>query len=305
MPKLVLHECIAESGALTERFRAGWHTLDTYSYKTWENNLNKTVNEIDRVFTSVENRMTTKANLFVAPKDYPNQYFVRSSGEHNIFEVDSPQQTNETEVKMNEVSLSFRVYNKSGFKQSESQSWLDNAVFDLSSILWEFNPTKGNGRWYPLYDLPNRAYTRITLPRPTTTMRIRALSNNPDEWIQNFAIMPVPDYQTQYVDAVDELNWDEPSYTTANNQDAENNYAVNFVWNEPEDGHGIYKYEVYVDDSEEPVVIRGLSFFDEFASESEPTSRQYIFVAYDETGKHKGFTIKPWGSSPDSEVILL
>lgn len=74
-------------------------------------------------------------------------------------------------------------------------AYADNARYEVSNILWEFSPDGGRGRWYQLYELPNRERMRITLPEPTNAIRLRAVSSSEDEWVQSLAVSTYVDYQ--------------------------------------------------------------------------------------------------------------
>ena len=76
---------------------------------------------------------------------------------------------------------------------ASTDAWLDNASLEVSNIEWEFNVDGGDGRWYPLHDIPNRAYARVNLPRQTNHVTVRAVSSTPDEWVQGLAVTPLPD----------------------------------------------------------------------------------------------------------------
>lgn len=76
---------------------------------------------------------------------------------------------------------------------TSTDAWLDNASLEVSNVEWEFNVDGGDGRWYPLHDIPNRAYARVNLPRQTNHVTVRAVSSTPDEWVQGLAVTPLPD----------------------------------------------------------------------------------------------------------------
>ena len=193
-----------------------------------------TVNEIERFFERAgkgqepqnitDPRMTSHADVFAVMDTGSNLLWSRSDGNPvagGIHHIRNWRSAADDDVT---VGVIFRVYKSIGGESLvvwgdasditwgagadynwagesinrplSTEVWFDNAQVKLSNILWEFCPGDGDGKWYQLYDLPNKAYTRMTLPDATNRLRIRAMSNNPDEWVQNIVLTPKPDYQT-------------------------------------------------------------------------------------------------------------
>lgn len=134
--------------------------------------------------------------------------------------------------KKNEIGLSLKVYREDSLN-STSKVYFDNAMWQVSNILWEFSPDGGD-TWYQFFDLPNRAYRRMTLPRQTTKIRARALSNTPGEWVQAFAITPVPDFQGVV-----------RSTSMSGSIVASDDGFGYLTWNNPTGGIGNILYEIY------------------------------------------------------------
>ena len=193
-------------------FRVGNRFLSEYSYTTLpieaidisytDGSKDITVDEIKRFFdrTTVP-EMTTGAIMFVPmtdDADYEHDYYTRPDEEHMVTAAAEGdiRSYGLGDIEDETVGMQFRIYQQDSFSAGgEHKAYFDNAQFKVSNILWEFSPDSGEESWYQMFDLPNRAYTRMTLPEATTRLRVRAISNSPDEWIQAFAIMPIPDMQ--------------------------------------------------------------------------------------------------------------
>ena len=115
-------------------------------------------------------------------------------------------------------------------------SWYDNSNLWVSNIMWEFNTNCGDGRWYQLYDIPNRAYTRVNLPDLTNHVTVRAVSNDTTEWVQGIAVTPVP-YRGLL--PYREIDWED--LTGSPKIDP---YG-RLTWTQAVDGHGTPIYHVY------------------------------------------------------------
>lgn len=198
--------------------RSGDRMLSSYEYNTWNlQALNASfpaskhivVDEVKRFFDRAgkgesvppkitDPRMTTGATMFaVMDRDVetPDRYYIRPSGDNYIREFIDLRSWGANTDKDETIGLNFRVYRDGAAPVAGNVAYFDNSRVLVSNILWEFSSDGGKNKWYQLYDLPNRAYTRVTLPDPTNRLRVRALSNNPQEWVQAFAVSPKVDYQ--------------------------------------------------------------------------------------------------------------
>lgn len=202
----------APANGVISGFRVGERLLSSYSYDTLpldaiggsSQSKHIEVDEVKRFFDRSDEHkpeMTTGAVMF-APmtnaEEYEHDYYTRLSEEVMISSIDDSDIRNagQADISDETIGVQFRVYPQDVFGLGEERkTYFDNARFEVSNILWEFSPDSGEESWYQLFDLPNRAYTRMTLPEPTTRLRARAVSNSPDEWIQAFAITPIPDMQ--------------------------------------------------------------------------------------------------------------
>ena len=192
-----------------KNFRAGSRLPLEYSYKTlplgkinpsYTGDKSITVDEIKRYFDrddEHEPRMSTGVTMFANMTQKEPRWFSRPEDEHMSEDLSGAMRTyGESTIADESIGLHLNLYRLSeGHNYRTTQAYFDNAIFDVSNVLWEFSPDGGNGKWYQLYDLPNRAYTRVTLPKQTTRLRVRALSNSLDEWVQSFAVTPKPSYQ--------------------------------------------------------------------------------------------------------------
>lgn len=210
-----------------------------------------TVDEIKRFFDRTKEawepaftpptdpRATTGATMF-AVLDGKGQtgpeYHVRNHFEGYPEKMEKGRSWGKNNDKTESVGLKFELYSENA---SGNEVWFDNARFETSSLLWEFSPDGGSG-WYQFYDIPNKAYTRMSFPNATNMIRARVNSNNPDEWVQAFAIMPKPDYQTA---ATNEMRW--------NTESGETDFTVSDIgfatWTEAIGGSGVCVYYIYQD----------------------------------------------------------
>lgn len=140
--------------------------------------------EIARVYAG-DNRMTTAAWLFQSG----DGFYVRHRNNHEILDLASNTLVREQEQTFVDEAygLTFRIYTQN---PTGSYAMFDNGFLSVSNILWEFSPDGGT-TWYPYYDMPNRAGTNAVFPYSTTSIKVRALSNDPTEWVQSFTIMPI------------------------------------------------------------------------------------------------------------------
>ena len=198
-----------EAKGYIKNFRAGSRLPSEYSYKTlplgkinpsYTGDKPITVDEVKRYFDrddKHEPRMSTGVTMFANMTQKEPRWFSRPEDEHMSEDLSGAMRTyGESTIADESIGLHLNLYRLSeGHNYRTTQAYFDNAIFDVSNVLWEFSPDGGNGRWYQLYDLPNRAYTRVTLPKQTTRLRVRALSNSLDEWVQSFAVTPKSSYQ--------------------------------------------------------------------------------------------------------------
>lgn len=207
--------------------RTGERLLSSYSYWTWDlSKINPTfplsrhveVNEIERFFERAgkgddkraditDPRMTTGATMFAvldSDPEHPDEYHIRPNVDIFTEEFGEFRSWGANTDRDETVGLIFSVYRTDDHPVSESSVYFDNSMVKVSNILWEFSPDGGDGKWYQLYDLPNRAYTRVTLPECTNRIRLRAISNNPEEWVQAIAVVPKPNYQSL---DIEDLEW--------------------------------------------------------------------------------------------------
>lgn len=140
-----------------------------------------------------ETRMTFWADMFV-PMTLPtfNHWYSRQQIDTYTPEVSNYRNFGQGEDKNDEVGLHFKL---TSLSNTTKEVWFDNALFHVSGILWEFNQNGGYGRWYPLYMIPSSQYTRVTFPESANRVRLRAYSNDPDEWVQGIVVKPKVDYQ--------------------------------------------------------------------------------------------------------------
>lgn len=202
------------------------------------------VDELERFFgRESDARMTSNADAFVM-LDVDDEADARHR-EHDSGDGYSRIRAN---IRVLEIEDGYRAWG--GQQEIEFQStglslkltqlehggvaYLDNAHLRMSNILWEFSPDGGRSTWFQLYRLPNGYFDRITLPRPTSQLRARAISNNPDEWIQDIGISILPDWQSGRINQ--ELAWTEGSAHID-----EYGYVT---WPEAVGGHGDIIYSI-------------------------------------------------------------
>lgn len=267
--------------------RYGQRQLGEYSYNVFDPSVEngvgerKTVDETARFFDRVKNawapaftaptdpRATTGANMFAVLDESGEtgpEYHVRQTYDGYPQEVEKGRSWGKNDDATESVGLSFELYT-----EGAGTAWFDNSLFLYSNLLWEFSPDGGN-KWYQWYDLPNKAFERMTLPRPTNTLKARVMSNNPQEWLQAFAIVPHPDYQLGTPDA---LTW--------NTADGKSDFSVSIVgyatWTEAKGGNGVFVYYVYADG-----VLVGKTRFTSYQLESYDPSATYTVTAIDSSG---------------------
>ncbi len=209
------------SKAMIKEFRIGDRNMASYEYDTlpldeldptFPKSRHVEVSEVKRFFErDSEPRMTTGMfAFFPLTQDEVGKYYTRSAVDNSIDSVDSSLLRHRLNAEYDEeIGLKFIIRQNGGVSQ---RAYFDNGIFDVSGVLWEFSPTEGDGKWYQMFELPNQAYHRITLPEPTTKIRARAISNDPSEWVQSFAIAPVENRQLP--DAVPGLATAEPPELT-------------------------------------------------------------------------------------------
>ena len=266
-PKLTLGNI--DSGGMVLRgrmgmFRMGQRLLGDYEYDTLDiaqcksdaqgGNKHLTVSEIERLFdrngkgrpgaTITEPRMTHGAVVFMPMDDRDgvsaadHRYYTRQYTNDTIPSIESGYRSWGVQDALQEsIALQFRLTQM----ESGREAYFDNSRFMVSNILWEFSPDGGRGRWYQLYELPNQK-VRITLPEATQQIRLRAISNNPDEWVQAVAVTPRTDFQNRF--AVD-LYW----YLTGESDDPEDYIEFDdlgyLIWPEARGGRGDIIYTLY------------------------------------------------------------
>ena len=203
-------------------FRYGLRHLTSYEYDTLdltklggtEPSKHIEVFEIERFFDRAQKgkpganysdpRMTTGAVAFMLMEndvtedgDFTNKFFRKDEAEPMIDKIEGGYRTwGAQSAEQESVGLQFSLRQM----DADTMAYMDNSLFRMSNILWEFSPDGGRGRWFQLYDMPNRANTRITLPEPTNQIRLRAISNNPEEWVQALAVSPKLDWQNRWID---------------------------------------------------------------------------------------------------------
>ena len=192
-----------------KNFRAGVRLPSSYSYKTlplgklnssYTGSKSISVDEVKRYFDrddDHEPRMTTGATMFAGLRSSDGgKWYSRPEDEVMSGDFTGAMRTyGESTLADESIGMTIKLYRLvKGHSYTTTQAYFDNALFKVSNVLWEFS-ADGGDKWYQLYDLPNRAYTRVSFPRQTTRIRARALSNSLDEWVQSFAITPKPDLQ--------------------------------------------------------------------------------------------------------------
>lgn len=198
-------------------FRVGSDQLDVYPYETLElRELSETfpgpesvkLDEVARYFERDNDpRASTRADVFVlmrTDEGYERKGWRTSNPQHLEGKSDPPRGFSSEGVdgqKVLTLGLSFSLFQETVADDPKeypaNQAYFDNASLEVSNVLWEFSPDSGKEKWYQMYTLPNKAYCRMSFPTATNRIRARALSDNPDEWVQAFTIKPVPNYQIE------------------------------------------------------------------------------------------------------------
>lgn len=193
-----------------------------------------------------ETRMTFWADMF-APMTAPtyNHWYSRQHIDTYTPEVGNYRNFGQGEDKNDEVGLHFRLTNLS---DTTKEVWFDNALFQVSGILWEFNQLGGYGRWYPLYAIPSTEYTRVTFPDSANRVRLRAYSNDPDEWVQGIVVRPKVDYQSEATTLQQPTNVHSDGFG-------------NILWDPSIGGTGQVRYYVYTRSADDdPWVFLGCTY---------------------------------------------
>ena len=85
------------------------------------------------------------------------------------------------------IGLSFRVYQNNS---DRGYAFFDDSRLETSNVLWEFSTDSGT-HWTAYFAMPNKPYTRVSLPSKTNQIRVRAQSSTDVEWIRGYSIMPL------------------------------------------------------------------------------------------------------------------
>lgn len=188
--------------------------------------------------------------------DTVRPYYKRSFANETISSVEGGYRSYGAQnVEQESVGLSFKLTQV----DSAEEAYFDNSRFEVSNILWEFSPDGGRNRWYQLYELPNQK-VRITLPRATQSLRLRAISNSPDEWVQSVAVTPKVDFQNRYAKG---LRWKLDGESEEPWEYIEMDDFGYLSWPEAVDGRGDPIYTVFwtpgegVDDAIQVAKLRG------------------------------------------------
>ena len=200
--------------ATLKELRFGDGFCDEYSFKTlypeqggqalipnWPSTGHDvTENPITQYFNhDGEIRMTGFADMFVPLTE--NNWYSRQDVDYIVIECEDYRAEGTSTDANDEVGVKFRITRQTSVSSSDTATvWFDNASFKTTDILWEFNVDGGDGRWWPLYQIPGREFLRVTVPKRTNSVRIRAYSSNTSEWIQKVVIFPRDDSQTLYSD---------------------------------------------------------------------------------------------------------
>ena len=179
-----------------------FHTLDLNKYNsTWPVGKDVTKARVTEYMGHAHPiRMTSNADMFVPlstlSSDIDGHWWTRQQADESVTEATGYRNYGQGEDTNQEVGIGLVVTRSDEYaSESTADVWMDNAHLKVSNTLWEFNPNDGAGRWYQLYDMPNRKRTRIVLPYPTNRLRFRAVSNDPNEWVQKVGIYPHVDWQ--------------------------------------------------------------------------------------------------------------
>ena len=212
-----------------------FHTLDLDTFEsTFPAGQDVSVNRISEFFINTnDRRMTSNANLFVPlTSTTGDKYYRRQDIDKMVSKATDYRNYGQGTDSNDDIGVSFNLTKVTGAQ--DDAVWFDNSLFNVSDLLWEFNPTGGEGRWYQLYMLPGRETCRVTLPESTNTLRARVLSNDMQTWVQKMGIWPVADLQRRDASV---LAWATPGVATD---------SYNYVtWNAPTGGIGAILYTVY------------------------------------------------------------
>jgi len=298
MVKLVLGNRIKggrPARARMRMFRMGERMLSEYEYNTLDltqiggdpanSPKHIVVDEVKRFFdragkgmagaSITDPRMTTGAVVFALMEndgDYTNHYWTRTRIDRMIDDVPGGYRSWGNQLAEQEsIGLRFALRQM----DSDQPAFFDNSLFKTSNILWEFSPDGGRGKWYQLYELPNQKNMRINLPEPTNQIRLRAISNNPEEWVQAIAVSIKQDWQNR---GVEHLFW----HLTGESQDPAD--YVDFddlgylLWPEAHGGKGDIIYELYwsAEEDFQDVVFLGRSKQNDLSSEEFEMPVQYL-----------------------------
>lgn len=263
-PKLTLGN-IADGGmplrGKMRMFRFGQRKLSSYEYDTLDvskfksrasgGNKHIRVNEIERFFdragkgrsgaTVTDPRMSTGAVVFIPldqDDEMPRRYYTRPYTNDTISGIEGGYRTwGAQSAEQESIALQFKLTQL----DSDKDAYFDNSRFMVSNILWEFSPDGGRGRWYQLYELPNQK-VRITLPDATQQVRLRAISNNPDEWVQAITLTPRTDFQNRYAEM---LHWVLTGESDVADEYIEFDDFGYLTWPTAKGGHGDVIYTLY------------------------------------------------------------
>lgn len=195
--------------AVLKELRFGDGFADEYSFMTacpvqggqklinsWPDSHEVTIDPIAQYFDHEDEiRMTGFADMFVPLTE--NAWYSRQDVDVLIFEVEDYRAEGNSTDANDEVGIKFKITRLDGTTSSDLGTvWFDNASFLTSDILWEFNTNHGDGRWWPLYQIPSRKFVRVTIPYRSDSLRLRAYSSNTGEWVQKAIVFPRDDAQT-------------------------------------------------------------------------------------------------------------
>ena len=260
-------------------FRVGDRRLSSYEFDTMdlsklkpgaERSKHIEVDEVKRFFDRAgkgdgtppaitDPRMTTGAFMFITmdrDEDYMGRHDDRfrqkafrrhGDGSMLAWPGNGYRTYGDQDAGLESTGLSFEIRQM----EHSASAYMDNARFEVSHILWEFSPDGGRGRWYQLYELPNRDYMRITLPEPTNQIRARAISSDKDEWVQAMAVSTRVDYQNAFAS---ELRWHEDSPGSGSRFEVDDFGFI--TWDRAEGGNGDIVYALFAESDEfDPVEI--------------------------------------------------
>ena len=109
------------------------------------------------------------------------------------------------------IGLSFRVYQNNS---ERGYVFFDDSRLEASNVLWEFSTDSGS-HWTAYFAMPNKPYTRVSLPGKTNQVRVRAQSSTDVEWVRGYSIMPLTSMRNMPksdsspdVDVVTPMRWE-------------------------------------------------------------------------------------------------